>query len=141
MSKKSRNQNSSNNIKKTVFFKTLFLQALLSLLVLILVSFITYFSSADRRAYFYIAVLSFALISFICGYYSGYKIHENGLLTGLLYCLPVNIVVVLISLATNRFKADATLIISAFVLIICSMLGGVVSVNTKMKVKNKRKGR
>ena len=91
----------------------------------------------DRKNMFYVSILCFAAASFICAYYAGYKIHKNGLTVGLLYSLPANIVIVLLSVAVNKFKIDLTFLISMFILIISSMLGGILSVNTKLKPKRK----
>lgn len=88
---------------------------------------------------FYAAVLSFAAASFVCAAYVGKKLHKNGLITGLLFCLPENFIVMLISLISNSFKFDFTAAVSMFILVVSSMLGGVVSVNTSTKPKIKVK--
>lgn len=140
-SKSKRNNDSKQSNNKIVFFKTQALIVIINLIVLMLISVIAYCSSINRCWYFYIAISAFSITSFIGGYYSGYKIHENGMVTGLLFCLPLNIIISLISLTVNSFKADITFFISLAILLICSMLGGILSVNTRMKAKKNRKGR
>lgn len=124
-----------------VFLKAQLLYIFLSFALLLLTSMIFYSSSADSKFYFYASAASLATASFLCAYYSGYKIHKNGLVTGLLSSLLCNVLWLLASLITNSFKVDATAFIAFLVLIITSMLGGVLSVNTKLKAKKVRKGR
>ena len=84
------------------------------------------------------AVFSFSVCSFIGAFYAGRKIHKNGISIGFLFCLPLNTVVILASVAANSFKIDLTALISFIILIISSMLGGIVSVNMRVKVKKGR---
>lgn len=129
------------NESTVVFLKAQILYIVLSLLLMLLTSMILYSSSIDKKYYFYAAAAVLALTSFLCAYFAGYKIHKNGLVTGLLYSLPCNVIWLLISLIINSFKADATGLIAFAVLVISSMLGGILSVNTKLKAKKIRKGR
>ena len=107
------------------------------LTVLIVSSIVCLSLDFKRQNMFYVSILCFAAASFICAYYAGYKIHKNGLTVGLLYSLPANIITVFLSVAVNQFKIDLTVLISLFILLISSMLGGILSVNTKLKPKRK----
>lgn len=131
--KKKSEKKLSKNV--SVFIKTQILLFILYSAVLFIASLVVYTSTLGSNTYFYITALSLALMSFVGGYYSGYKIHKNGLLISLVYCLPMNVIVLFISSAVNKFKIDLTILISFAILIICSMLGGVLSVNTKIKTK------
>lgn len=71
--------------------------------------------------------------------YAGYKIHKNGISVGFLFCLPFNAIVTLASIVANSFKVDLTAVISFFILIVSSMLGGIFSVNIRIKARPKRK--
>lgn len=120
-----------------IFLNTQLLALAAYLGIFMISSFICLALDLSRKNMFYFSALSFAAASFICSYYAGYKIHKNGLAVGLLYALPANLTVILISLIVNGFHADLTVIISAFIFLICSMLGGILSVNTKIKPKRK----
>lgn len=124
-----------------VFIKAQVIYLILSLVFLLVSAFISYSSSLDAKFYFYLTIFSLALASFLSSFYSGYKIHQNGLVVGLLFSLPMNIIWLVASAVINSLKADATIIIALVVLLITSMLGGVLSVNTGLKVKKVRKGR
>lgn len=124
-----------------VFIRAQIIYLILSLAFLLISAFISYSSSLDTKFYFYITVFSIALASFLSSFYSGYKIHKNGLVVGLLFSLPMNIIWLIVSAVINSFKSDATIIISLVVLLIVSMLGGVLAVNTGLKAKKVRKGR
>jgi len=131
---KSRSEKQLNN-KTKIFIRAQILCMIIYSLFFILASVVMFAAGADKAKSFYAAIAAFAVSSFICGYYSGYKIHKNGLYIGLLFCLPANVIVMLVSLITNSFKVDFTAFIAFVILLICSMLGGVLSVNTKLKAK------
>ncbi len=119
------------------FLKSQLVAAVCYLTVLIVSSIVCLSLDFKRQNMFYVSILCFAAASFICAYYAGYKIHKNGLTVGLLYSLPANIITVFLSVAVNQFKIDLTVLISLFILLISSMLGGILSVNTKLKPKRK----
>ena len=66
------------------------------------------------------------------------KIHKNGISIGFYVFLPMNSVVIIASVASNSFKIDLTALISFFILSVAAMLGGIVSVNMRIKVKKGR---
>lgn len=121
----------------TIFLKSQVVAVISYCLVFIVSSAVCLSLDFDRKNMFYVSILCFAAASFICAYYAGYKIHKNGLTVGFLYSLPLNIMVILLSVSINKFKIDLTFLISLFILIISSMLGGILSVNTKLKQKRK----
>lgn len=131
------------SIMDNLMIKTVLLQAALSLAAILASALIAYTSNIKRESYFYIVVLTLAAASFVSAFYAGKHNGKNGLVTGLVFCLPLNVTFCFISLILNSFKADATLAISIFILIIASMLGGILSVNTSPKKQKigKRKGR
>ncbi|MGN1444450.1 MAG: TIGR04086 family membrane protein [Acutalibacteraceae bacterium] len=133
--KRKRDTKRSPSLK--IFLKTQAIAALTYSFVFIVSSAVCLSLDFERKNMFYISALCFAAASFICSYYAGYKIHKNGLTVGLLYALPANIIIALLSVSVNRFKIDLTFLISKFILMISSMLGGILSVNTKLKPKRK----
>lgn len=132
-----RNHDKIMNPVWKVFIHTQLLALAVYSVVFLIDSFICLSLDLDRSHMFYFSALSFALSSFICSYFAGFKIHKNGIAVGLIYALPANLIVILISVIVNGFKIDLTVAISIFILLICSMLGGILSVNTKLKPKRK----
>ena len=136
--RKGRTERSATSLSSKVFVSTQILCLFLYLLLFLIASAISLSANFSCRSAFYAAILSFALASFLCGGYAGYKIRKNGISIGLLFCLPANLIVIFVSAVTNNFAVDLTMIISFFILAVASMLGGIVSVNTEKKPKATR---
>lgn len=136
-SKTAKNQGRSLNINTRIFLKTQVLSLATYIMLFLLTAVISLKMNLDEKACFYAAIFVFALSSFVSGYFSGYKVRKNGLVTGLVFALPANAAAVFISLACSGFKADFTILITLMILLISSMLGGVLSVNTRLKAKRK----
>ncbi|MGN1195035.1 MAG: TIGR04086 family membrane protein [Acutalibacteraceae bacterium] len=139
MGKKTPSKRNEKKLNPTlkIFLKTQIIAAISYISVFLISSIVCLSLDMKKNNMFYVSALSFAAASFICAYYAGYKIHKNGLAVGLLYSLPANILVIIISVIVNGFKIDLTVLISLFILLISSMLAGVLSVNTKLKTKRK----
>lgn len=138
MAKKNKGKPRSENktdVKTKIFIKTQIFALIVYLIIFAVTSVAVYSSNIDKSKSFYLSAAAFAVASFICGFYSGYKIHKNGMYVGLLFGLPMNIIIILVSFIVNSFKVDLTALITLVILIICSMLGGVLSVNTKLRAK------
>lgn len=82
---------------------------------------------------YYVSLALFSVSSFLVGFISGTKIRQNGLVTGVLHALPMNLLLLVTSLVFNGFKADYSALISAVVMILASAVGGIVSVNIKVR--------
>ncbi len=121
-----------------VFFKTQLLSSVLYAASFLASGALGLSMNISRSSAFYPAVFSFSVCSFIGAFYAGRKMHKNGISIGFLFCLPLNVVVIIASVAANSFKIDLTALISFIILIISSMLGGIVSVNMRVKVKKGR---
>lgn len=136
-SKKVSWQKQAKNLNPTtkVFIKTQFISAVLYSISFLIASAVGLLINISKSYAFYVCIFAFALSSFLCATYAGYKIHKNGISVGLLFCLPFNIIVLFTSIATNSFKIDLTAVISFLILIVSSMLGGIFSVNLRIKVK------
>lgn len=132
-----RNKDKKLSPPTKIFLNTQLIAAVSYFSIFIISSAVCLSLDLKRQNMFYISILCFAASSFICSYYAGYKIHKNGLTVGLLYTLPANIMIIFLSVAVNQFKIDLTVLISLFMLLISSMLGGILSVNTKLKPKRK----
>lgn len=82
---------------------------------------------------YYISLLSFVISSFISGFLGGIKQRQNSILSGLIYALPANLSVLLISLITAGFTLKANFLIAAVSLPISSILGGIIAVNKRRR--------
>lgn len=144
MAPKKSKQKNSNGISQLsfpmqVFIKTQLISALLYGVSFIIASAFGLAMNISKSYAFYVCVFAFASSSFICAMFAGYKIHKNGISIGFLFCLPFNLIVTLASIAANSFKIDLTAVISFFILVVSSMLGGIFSVNIRIKAKPRRK--
>ena len=138
--KKQKQQKSSGlSPNMTVFIKTQLLSALLYGISFVIASAVGLSLNISKSYAFYVCIFAFASSSFICSMYAGYKIHKNGISVGFLFCLPFNAIVTLASVIANSFKVDLTAVISFFILVVSSMLGGIFSVNIRIKAKPKRR--
>ena len=96
-------------------------------------SLIALLADLPRQYDYYYTLAVFLLGSFLLGGYAGIKLRENGLLNGVIYALPMNVLTVLISLIFADFKADFHTIITVILLILSSAFGGVIAVNKRRR--------
>ncbi len=91
--------------------------------------------SADiKRSYdLILALIAFSLGSFLTALTAGLKIRENGLLVGLVYTLPLNTFVILISLFLSNFDIDFRVLITTLILLLSGAIGGVTGVNFRFR--------
>lgn len=80
---------------------------------------------------FYISLSAVAAASFVSGFLGGNKTRKNGIVSGLIYSLPSNVIVIFVSLASSAFKADFRLLITALILIAAGVVGGITAVNKR----------
>lgn len=78
------------------------------------------------------SLVLFAACSLISGFFAGMKIREKGLIVGVLYTLPANLIVALISLLLNDFNIGINLLITFTVLILAGGIGGILAVNKRL---------
>ena len=127
-------KNKNSNIKE----KGLILYILISIciyLVSFIISSVILFKTdiIKTENYYVFELLLFSVCSFVSAFISGYKNEKNGLVIGLITNLPSIFLLILISLIINKFKTDYYLIITAISLILCSMAGGIIAVNSRLK--------
>lgn len=94
-------------------------------------SFIALAADLSRKYDYLFSVIIFVICSFLTGFYAGNKQRQNGLLTGVVYSLPMNTLTLLISLIFSDFKADSSIIITALLLVVSSAVGGILAVNKR----------
>lgn len=80
-------------------------------------------------------LIIFALSSFIVGFFAGLKIRKNGLIVGMLYSLPLNLIITVISTILNHFSVGINIAITLIILSITSGIGGIMAVNKRIRIK------
>ena len=132
-----------NSKKKTVQPSTanvmLFLYNFLIITACIfLLSIVALIADLNNNAYHIYSIAGISAGSMICGFINGRKKKQNGLLNGVIFTLPSNLLLIIFSLYLNEFSADYLLIFSIGFSLMFAALGGVLSVNIKKKTKIKR---
>lgn len=92
----------------------------------------------SRSDYYLACVVALSLGSAAAGFASGKIKGERGMLYGTLFTLPSNVIYIFLSVALNGFSFDYNLFLSFAVLVVCSAVGGIVSVNTRSKPRIKK---
>ncbi|MBO5936970.1 MAG: TIGR04086 family membrane protein [Clostridia bacterium] len=123
----------SENDKLNTFIRILIVGSLIYMVVFLFVSLISLIADVPRKFDLPISLLTFALSSFLTGFYAGLKNRHMGLVTGMICALPLNITVIIASLISAEFKADFMTIITAAVLAAASAAGGITAVNIRRR--------
>lgn len=121
----------SNNTVISTFINIQIFSLISYLIVFLIFSFAALMADLPQKYDFYFSLIIFLICSFVTGFYAGIKIRQNGLLVGVIYSLPMNALVLIISLIFADFKVDFTLFITAAVLLLSSAAGGIVAVNKR----------
>ena len=129
--KKQLNKNKSKKINTPVF---LILYAFASgLLFFLAACILALIFDIGRENYYIFAAASLCIGSFSSGFISARKTRQKGMLNGIIYALPSNMVFTITSAALNSFSVDFNMIITFILLIICSAAGGIASVNIRSR--------
>ena len=133
------NKKTSSASKTTEVITLMFICAAMQTSVFICACIFSLLINVKNDIYFPVAVAALCIGSAFSGFTSVRKIRKNGLLNGILYVLPSNVVYMMISLAMNSFVFDYITLISFTLLVIFSAVGGVISVNFIPKTNNRVK--
>ena len=125
------NKTRSENDILIIFLKIQLIDALIYISVFLLSSVLSLVTDVSQKYDTIITLIAFALSSFISGFYAGKKKRQNGLLAGVIYTLPLNALVLIISAIISDFKVDYLIAVSAVVLVLSAGLGGILSVNMR----------
>lgn len=115
------------------FLKSQALCLLIYLSLFLIASIACLIFDLDYKFDFYLSLFAFALSSFFAGFLGGIKQREKGIVSGIIYALPGNIIFILLSVVLNGFSADYSLAISLLALVLLSAAGGVVAVNKRRR--------
>ncbi len=107
------------------------------ILIYVLIGFITvsacvYYDLAAENT-FAAAIICGGTSAFFSGIITGVKFRKNGMIKAVVITLPVNLIILLTSLIFNGFKADLNMLISILVLEASAAMGGILSVNRKIR--------
>ena len=127
---KSRKTRADNSTVST-FINVQIFSLITYIVVFLIFSFVALAADLSRKYDYLFSVIIFVICSFLTGFYAGNKQRQNGLLTGIVYSLPMNTLTLLISLIFSDFKADYSIIITALLLVISSAVGGILAVNKR----------
>ncbi len=90
-------------------------------------------SDMKKEAMAYMSLIFLGVSSFLSGFSAGIRERKNGLVCGILSALPFNALFIITALLLNRFSTDINLLISVAAGLASSAVGGIVSVNVRLK--------
>lgn len=125
--KKMTNTNSLDFIKNQIFCLTIYI------VLFIVGCLVSLVFDIDYKLDYYVSLFIFALCSFLCGFIGGIKQRENGIVSGIIYALPGNLIVILLSIILNGFSVEISILISVVSLILLSAVGGILGVNKRRR--------
>lgn len=125
--KKMTNTNSLDFIKNQIFCLTIYI------VLFIVGCLVSLVFDIDYKLDYYVSLFIFALCSFLCGFIGGIKQRENGIVSGIIYALPGNLIVILLSVILNGFSVEISILISVVSLILLSAVGGILGVNKRRR--------
>ncbi len=129
--KKSRKSLKNNSVSKHI--NTLVTIALLYVLIgFISVSACVYYDLAAENT-FTVAIISGGVSAFFSGFITGIKFRKNGMIKAIIITMPINFIILLTSLIFNGFKADINMLFSILILEASAAVGGILSVNSKIR--------
>lgn len=108
---------------------------LINILTILLLCMYFYFRDTNVFREFIVILIAFSVADFISSYYIGKKTRKKGMIYGVVYNLPVIVLIIFISLILNSFTFDMRLMFFAVIRIILSAAGGITAVNIKSKRK------
>ena len=123
----------SDNATIDIFIKTQIFAMIIYFVSFLLFSVIGLMADLSVKYDLLYSLLSFGLASFAVGFFIGRKLRQNGMLAGVIYSLPLNTLVVLLSLIFSDFTVDLNIAITAIVLLVTAGVGGIVAVNSRLK--------
>ena len=133
-SKPNRNiRSKTDNRQAKIFLQVQLFSALVYLTLFLIGSVIALNTDLPKKYDYIVSIIIFAIASFLTGFFSGIKLRQNGLLSGIIYSLPMNFAVILISLIMSKFSVGINIAITAAVLIITAGIGGILAVNKRLR--------
>ena len=114
-------------------FKFIIIDLLIKAAIILTLSVIVL--TLDIEINYIFLIVTIGICNALMGYIIGSEKKKNGLFLALIYTLPGNLSLLVISLILNGFKFDYFAFLTLTTMMITSAVGGVVSVNKKKKIK------
>ena len=127
------NGRKSENAVINTFLKIEIIGAVIYFIMFIMSAFIAMSADFKSGSDMIVSLAVFSLCSFLTALIAGVKIRERGLLVGLIYTLPLNTLVLLLSLLFADFSVDYHFVVSAISLLFSGSIGGIVGVNLRFR--------
>lgn len=128
-----RKKNNIGNKNNKEYLKLQLVGFIIYLIFFIIASAVSVMSDIKINYMTYVSMLFIGLSSLFTGFISGIKERKNGIIRGVLGALPINSLIIIISLIFSHFKADLSLLYTAVVCLVMSAVGGIISVNIRLK--------
>ncbi len=123
----------SENLIINTFVKIQLMGIIIYAVIFLLSSMIAMSADLKQSYDIIISLTTFSMCSFITALFAGLKIRERGLLVGLIYTLPLNSLILLISLCFADFEIDFRIFLTGLMLLIFGAIGGVAGVNLRLR--------
>ena len=126
-------RNKSENSQLKVFLQIQLFAIVIYVLFFIAGSLISLTADISLKYDYIVTLVLFSASSFLVGFFTGVKLRQNGLIMGIIYSLPLNVILIVISLILNDFTLSFNMLISLLVLTAFSGIGGVLAVNKRLR--------
>ena len=126
-------RNKSENSQLKVFLQLQLFAIVIYVLFFIAGSLISLTADISLKYDYIVTLVLFSASSFLVGFFTGVKLRQNGLIMGIIYSLPLNVILIVISLILNDFALSFNMLISLLVLTTFSGIGGVLAVNKRLR--------
>ena len=137
--KKSKAVSSENNAIKA-YLKEQIVYISINIIIFIICCTIALISSVSETKIQYFSIGTFVVSALLCGYISGFKHRKNGITVGIKSVSLSTVLIILISLVSNRFDISIIKTVTSITLIIAfGIIGGIAGVNTRIKPKKRVK--
>lgn len=128
-----RKRNNPKNTKLNSFLKQQFLNGMITLVIFSIITVISVAFDIGEKSMLVLSLAFVGPVSFICGALAGIKERKNGIICGIVSALPINIILITVSLILNSFKTDINILITLLTGVAFSAVGGIVAVNIRLK--------
>ena len=128
-----RRNNNSKNVKLHSYIKMQIINVIVFFVIFMITALVCVATDIGVNSMLYISAAFIGISSFISGVIAGMKERKKGIICGIINVLPLNMILLIISLALNSFKADISLLIIFLAGIIAAATGGIVAVNIRIK--------
>ena len=123
----------SENTQLSIFLKTQIFSVVAYIIIFFTGSLIGLSADLPGKYDFIFSLAIFFVGSLSTGFFAGLKLRHNGLLTGILFSLPMNIITMLISFISSDFSFGYNMALTAVVLLVSAGIGGILAVNKRVR--------